>query len=366
MESRRSLSDAERIRLLERQVQELSNRLSALEPRRGRAVSERVKHALERRRAARWSLQGEQWTGRVGLFLLFLGLVFLFRYSVEQGWITPPVRVLFGVALGAVLLAGGVRASRARPSYGAILLAGAIAAFYASGWAASYLYSLLPRPVAFGWMAGVTALALALARRHDQAALASLGAFGGFATPFLLRPDSATVLELVIYTSLVVLWTTALYLERGWRSVSWTTTIGALGVLAVGVERPRVRSSGSFRRRSWSPGRPARSFPSSAERQHPPPGIRSRTPSCPTRSNFACSGRAGARPRSQSRPGHGRSRTARRASSSSSRPRSTVRSPGWVRERQTSSPERPRRLQPPLPRRAASCSWVTVRPAGMS
>src|SRR5690606_13313670 len=107
--------------------------------------------AVARERAERWALRGEQWTGRVGLALLFLGLVFLFQYSIEQGWITPLVRVLFGAALGAAFLWLGLRLQPRRPTYGALLLAGAIACFYATGWAASQLYGLIGHAAALGW-----------------------------------------------------------------------------------------------------------------------------------------------------------------------------------------------------------------------
>lgn len=189
--------------------------------------------AAQRERADRWALRGEQWTGRAGLALLFLGLVFLFQYSVEQGWITPVVRVLFGVALGGGFLSLGLRLRARRPTYGALLLAGAIACFYATGWAASQLYALVEHPVALAWMAAVTLLALALARGQDQPALASLGAMGGLATPFLLSAEPVGVVELTVYATLVVLWTAALYLERGWRSVLWTFAAGGLAVLSV-------------------------------------------------------------------------------------------------------------------------------------
>lgn len=56
-----------------------------------------------------WVLRGEQWLGRVGLGLLFLGLAYLFRYSIDQGWITPAVRVATGTGIGAVLLVLGLR-----------------------------------------------------------------------------------------------------------------------------------------------------------------------------------------------------------------------------------------------------------------
>jgi hypothetical protein len=225
--------ESERIRALEQRLLELNERVAALEAPQPKRRDPRVHAALSRRRASRWAFLGEQWTGRAGLALLFLGLVFLFRYSIEQGWITPAVRVLFGAGLGSLLLWLGLRLSTRRPSYGALLLAGAVSVFYATGWAGSYLYSLVDRPIAFLWMGGVTLLALQLARRHAQPALASLGAMGGFATPFLLGSRSEPVLEVVAYTSLVVLWAAALYLTRGWRSVLWTYLGGGVGVLAI-------------------------------------------------------------------------------------------------------------------------------------
>ena len=224
----------ERFARLEARLEELGARLDALPATSARTGAPPAPSpAALRERGERWAFRGEQWTGRLGLGLLFLGLIFLFQYSIEQGWITPWVRVGFGAALGGTFLALGLRMERRRASYGALLLAGAIASFYATGWAAFQLYGLVSRPPALVWMAGVTVLALLLARRQAQPALASLGAMGGFATPFLLGAGQDAVLELVVYATLVVLWTAALYFARGWRSVLWTYTVGGLAVLAV-------------------------------------------------------------------------------------------------------------------------------------
>lgn len=237
----------DRLARLERRVEELVARLDSLAP--PPASPDVAPSAALRERAERWALRGEQWTGRVGLALLFLGLVFLFQYSIEQGWITALVRVLFGLTVGGAFLGLGLRLEARRPSYSAILLAGAIACFYATGWAASQLYALVARPPALAWMAGVTLLALWMARRQARPALASLGATGGFATPFLLGAEPGAVPELVVYASLVVLWTAALYFARGWRSVLWTYTLGGLAVLAVaghhaeGAGRPMVQAA---------------------------------------------------------------------------------------------------------------------------
>ncbi|HEX2191463.1 MAG TPA: DUF2339 domain-containing protein [Longimicrobiaceae bacterium] len=200
-------------------------------------------------RAEVWAHRSEQWLGRVGLGLLFLGLVYLFNYSIEQGWITPTVRVAIGLLIGGVLLAFGLRLQSTRRSYSQILLAGALAVFYVTGFAASQLYLLVSYGAAFAYMAGVMALGLGLARRQDHPSLASLGALGGFATPLLLHRESAAVMELAVYGALVVVWTGALYWLRGWPSLLWTYAVGGVAALSVaaghatGAERWVVQGS---------------------------------------------------------------------------------------------------------------------------
>ncbi|MDZ7691600.1 MAG: DUF2339 domain-containing protein [Balneolaceae bacterium] len=53
------------------------------------------------------NLLGQNWLNWLGIGLLLLGVMFLFKYSIDQGWLIPPVRSAFGVAIGCGLLAGG-------------------------------------------------------------------------------------------------------------------------------------------------------------------------------------------------------------------------------------------------------------------
>lgn len=46
----------------------------------------------------------EWWLNKIGIGLLLFGLAFLFKFSIDQGWLSPPVRVGFGLALGVGLL----------------------------------------------------------------------------------------------------------------------------------------------------------------------------------------------------------------------------------------------------------------------
>ncbi len=233
-EPRESRSDADaRITRLEQRVVELEALLRDARPRERRRRRTRV---TNERRTQRWEYRSEQWLGRVGLGLFFLGLIYLFQYSVEQGWITPTVRVAFGLSIGAAMLYAGMRLGETRRSFGQILLAGSLAVFYASGWAAFQLYALVGHGVALGYMTGVMVLALALSLHRNQPALASLGAAGGFLTPLLLQRGPVPVTELAVYTILVVGWSGWVYGVHGWRALLWTYSGGALAALALATE----------------------------------------------------------------------------------------------------------------------------------
>ena len=130
--------------------------------------------------------RSEFWLNKVGVGLLLLGVAFLFKYSVDQGWLTPPLRVGFGLLIGAVLLERGLRFAETRPQFSQVLLGGGIGAFYITGFAAYQLLHVVPYVAAFGFMIAVTGLAFGLALRQNTPTLSLIGTIGGFATPFIL------------------------------------------------------------------------------------------------------------------------------------------------------------------------------------
>ena len=184
------------------------------------------------KRVAIWS--EENWTGRIGIGLMLLGVLLLFEYTVEQGWLGPSVRVAFGSMLGGGLLASGWRVYPDRSRLGGLLLGGSSATFYATVFAAHQLYALLPYAFAFASMATITVVTVALALRHDDAGLSVAGAAGGLATPFLLYGDTESIVGLVAYVLLLLSGMSAVYLYRGWRSLLYTLVGGGWLVLLVG------------------------------------------------------------------------------------------------------------------------------------
>lgn len=208
--------------------------------------------------AGLWLNQGEFWLNRLGIGLLLLGVGFLFKYSIDQGWITPGVRVGFGLALGGLLLATGLRIRASHQPLSQVLQGGSIATFYITGFAAYQLYNLLAYPIAFIGMVGVTLLAFFLSLRQQNAVLSVIGVLGGLGTPFLLYRGEGSLTGLVIYTGLVLLGASAIYWQQGWRSLIWTTFSGVWLIFLIGYGTHLSDLAHGVSPPAWSDGlRPA-------------------------------------------------------------------------------------------------------------
>jgi hypothetical protein len=177
---------------------------------------------------------GEWWLNKIGIGLLLLGVAFLYLLSVERGWITPPVRLGFGLAIGASLLVLGLRVYEDRRAFAQVLLGGAIGAFYITGFAAYQLYALVSYPLAFTFMVAVTLLAYVFSLRQDEVPLSLVGALGGLGTPFLLYSDTGTLSGLVLYTCVILAGMAAIYFYKGWISLLAVSSVGGWVVFVVG------------------------------------------------------------------------------------------------------------------------------------
>lgn len=194
----------------------------------------------------------EYWLNKIGIGLVLFGVSFLFKYSIDQGWLTPLVRVGFGVILGAGLVVAGLRISADRRHFSQVLIGGGIAAFYITGFAAFQLFNLISHPAAFTFMVSVTLLSFILSLKQNGAALALIAAIGGLGTPFLLYTDTGNLPGLVGYTCLVLSGTSAIYFYRGWRSLLWTSVLGGWSVFLIGLNQGLPRDLGEAISDRWT------------------------------------------------------------------------------------------------------------------
>ncbi|MBA3272658.1 MAG: DUF2339 domain-containing protein, partial [Chthoniobacterales bacterium] len=123
----------------------------------------------------------------LGGFVLFLGVVFLVKYSFENNVITPAMRVVLGAAIGLALIAAGwVTGRRNYRIPGQSLCATGVLVLYADIFGAHAFYGLISLTTAFLLMSAVTCAAFLLAVQMEAQVVVVLGLVGGFLTPPLL------------------------------------------------------------------------------------------------------------------------------------------------------------------------------------
>lgn len=158
----------------------------------------------------------EGWLGRAGIMLLVVGFVLLFRYAVQQGWLTPEMRVFIGLATGMTLLTAGGFFFPGRRLYRQILMGGGIVVLFVTGLAAAELYQLIGTTLALLFFAVVAGTAFTIAAKQETPVIASIGAVGALLPPSFLLTDAAAGPLLWGYLALIILWTGSLLVLRGW------------------------------------------------------------------------------------------------------------------------------------------------------
>jgi uncharacterized membrane protein len=188
-------------------------RPSAEEPPSAPAVQETLAILFERFVGGRLLI----WIG--GIALAVAGL-FLVRYSIEIGLVTPPVRMMMAAAFGILLLLAGEFArsrpgSALDPRVAQALVGAGILVLYATPYGSLVLYQLISMATASALMVMVTAVALVLSLRHG-APTAVLGLAGGFATPLLVGDPDAGAVPLLTYLGLLDIAILTIARRCGW------------------------------------------------------------------------------------------------------------------------------------------------------
>jgi len=193
------------------------------------AIISTPRPSLEERMGARWTV----WVGGLALVL---GGIFLVRYSMEAGLLTPTARVLAGALLALVLVGAGEFLRRraqdeetpsGRPYIpGVLTLAGTTTAF-ASIYAAHALYGLVGPSIAFILLALTALLTLAASVVHGRT-VASYGLLASYIVPFLVSSREPHVWPLVFYGLAVSAAAYGVARLRLWRWLAIAAAIGSV------------------------------------------------------------------------------------------------------------------------------------------
>jgi uncharacterized membrane protein len=192
------------IALLRAAVEDLSTRVSRLEAQRSAPPLQPV---VETARTA----LGLKAINRIGALTLAIGVIFFFKYTVDEQLIGAASGVFLGVVFGLALLASGEWLIRSDQRVFAQGVSGSgLAIIYISIYASFAFYKIVIESAGFLFLTFVSALAVALSIRYRNPAIAALGFIGALLTPILLHnPASDAALA---FPFLLLVQLTAIYI----------------------------------------------------------------------------------------------------------------------------------------------------------
>lgn len=184
---------------------------------------------------------GTRWAVWVGGVALALGGILLVRYSIEQGFFGPGLRIACGALLAALLIGAGEWFRRTDTSIGievipsahipGVLTAAGTITGFGTIYAAHALYAFIGPTVAF-ILLGLAGIATMLAAAVHGPALAGLGLAGALVTPLLVSSEAPSPWPVVVYLGVVAASAYALARLRQWL---WLAACVAVGVFLWGV-----------------------------------------------------------------------------------------------------------------------------------
>jgi uncharacterized membrane protein len=158
---------------------------------------------------------------RVGLVVLFIGLMFLARLVVNAGLFPIEARLATVGAAGAALLGVGYWKRIERPDFGLHLQGAGVAVMYLTVFAASSrFYDVIPPGAAFALMIVFAALGAVLAVLQNSLTMAMASFLGGFAVPFLLGGKAETPTGLFTYFTVLNLAIMGIAWKKSWRPLN--------------------------------------------------------------------------------------------------------------------------------------------------
>ena len=181
---------------------------------------------------------GGRWAVWVGGVALALGGIFLAKYSIESGLLSPAVRLSIAAIFGFALFAAGeIVRRRQAPEAGlpfrtamipGILTAAGAVTLFGVLYIAHAFYGYLGTLTAFALLAAVGLATLALSLMHGQA-LAGLGLAGSMLTPALIASTAPNITALFAFLTLCWMATALASRLKGW------TLVPSLGNLGLGL-----------------------------------------------------------------------------------------------------------------------------------
>ena len=169
------------------------------------------------RKASLESDLGAKVISKIAVVLLLVGAAWFLKWSFDNHWIGPAGRVVIGLLAGAGIVVWSERFRKSgTPAFSYALKAVGSGVLYLSLWASFQLYHLVPAPVAFAAMLGITAWNIVMAIAQESIVLAAYALLGAYLTPALLSTGGDHEVFLLSYLAVIAAGTLLLLRARPW------------------------------------------------------------------------------------------------------------------------------------------------------
>jgi len=193
-------------------------------------------YVAERKEAARTDLEkfiGENLISKIGILVLIIGVGIGVKFAIDNGWVSPLLRVVLGYLVGIVLIGFAAKLKAKYHNFSAVLLSGGIAILYFVTYFAYAYYSLIGQSAAFVLMVVFTIATVAAAFIYDRQVIAHIGLVGAYGVPFLLSNRSGNYLFLFAYMAVINAGILVISVRRYWKPLFYTSSVFTWLIFAV-------------------------------------------------------------------------------------------------------------------------------------
>lgn len=160
----------------------------------------------------------KHWTSLLGVLFVLSAFITLFKYTVDQGWLTDWMKVGAGLLSGIGLGIAGVKLAGRNgwAAAGQILIGLGSTLLYATIAFSGIYYKLWDSMTVLLGMTAITAALVLYAYRFHSRLLINIALSGGLLSPLLMRPDTDQVFTLFLYMLIINSAFLYMSIQKGW------------------------------------------------------------------------------------------------------------------------------------------------------
>ncbi|MBX7172058.1 MAG: DUF2339 domain-containing protein [Pyrinomonadaceae bacterium] len=166
---------------------------------------------------------GENLISKIGIVILIIGVAIGAKYAIDNNWITPLMRIVFGYFIGLGLIAFAIKLKPNYLNFSSVLLSGGMATMYFITFFAYSYYHLISQLSAFSTMLIFTIFTVLGSIVYNRQVIAQIGLVGAYAIPFLLSENTGKVEILFTYIAIINIGILAVSAKKYWKSLFYSS-----------------------------------------------------------------------------------------------------------------------------------------------